>query len=139
MTWITYTIIAIVFIGVSDIFRKLTSNISDPYFANLLFQLGAVSAGIILFVLFSRKFAFEPRSTAIAYAGGFLIALFSLFSFRALALGPGASTVIPILRIGGIILAVILSIIVLKERLDMQGILGILFSLIGIYLLFSNK
>ena len=37
-----------------------------------------------------------------AFVGGVLIAIFTLFSIKALQIGPGVSTVMPMVRIGGV-------------------------------------
>jgi uncharacterized membrane protein len=49
--------------------------------------------------------------------------------------GPGVSTVMPIVRMGGMMIAVIVGILVLKEKVTIHLLLGILFSCVGIYLL----
>lgn len=138
MNWIGYSLIAIAVVGVSDLFRKLASQLKDPFFTNLIFQLGTITAAILFYVLFSRKVEYNPKLMTFAFIGGFLISTFTLISFKALALGPGASTVIPILRIGGITLLVLLGVFFLKEQLSVQKLIGLGFSFLGLYLLFSK-
>src|SRR3990167_3710394 len=130
MSWIFYSLIAIGIVGISDIFRKLASNLKDPFFTNLVFQLSATTFAIITYFIFSRKIENNPKDIIYAILGGITIAAFSLFSFKALSTGPGASVVIPVLRIGGIALLVVLGIFLLKEKLTLQTILGLLFSAI---------
>lgn len=136
MTWIIYSLIGILIGGVSDLFRKLGSGLKDPLFANLVFQIGASSTAIIMYLLLSRKIEYNPRSMSFAFIGGALISVFTLFSFKALSIGPGVSTVMPILRIGMVSLVAVLGVIVLKESLTMQKVFGLLLSAAGIYLLF---
>lgn len=138
MNWIFYALIAIGLMGVSDLFRKLASNLKDPIFSNFIFQLGAMTISTILFI-YSRKVVNNPRDIAFGLIGGMLIGLFTTFSFKALNIGPGVSVVMPALRIGGVTLVAILGIILLKEKLTLQSVFGFLFSTVGIYLLFSNK
>lgn len=139
MNWVVYTIFAILILGVSDILRKLAAYINDPFFANLMFQLGATSFALVTYLLFSRKIENNPQHILFAILGGITIAAFTLISFKALAIGPGVSVVMPVLRIGGVTLVAILGILVLKEKLTPQTLFGLIFSAIGIYLLFSNK
>lgn len=139
MNWIGYSIIAIGIVGISDIFRKLASDLKDPFFTNLVFQTAASITTIITYLIFSRKVENDPKGIIYAILGGATIATFSLFSFKALSTGPGVSVVMPVLRIGGISFLVLLGIIILKEKISIQTITGLLFSVIGIYLLFSNK
>lgn len=139
MNWIVYTLIAIGIVGVSDIFRKLASNLKDPFFTNLVFQLAATTTAIITYLVFSRKIENNPREIIFAILGGATIATFSLFSFKALATGPGVSIVMPVMRIGGIAFLVVLGIVILSERITAQTLLGLILSFIGIYLLIANK
>lgn len=139
MNWIGYSIIAIGIVGISDIFRRLASNLKDPFFTNLVFQTAASITTIITYLIFSRNVENDPKGIIYAILGGATIATFSLFSFKALSTGPGVSVVMPVLRIGGISFLVLLGIIFLKEKISTQTITGLLFSVIGIYLLFSNK
>jgi uncharacterized membrane protein len=139
MSWIIYALGAISTAAVSDIFRKLGSNLKDPFFANLIFQFGASTAGLVLFLLFSRKFAGDSKTMIYAFIGGILISIFTAFSFKALSIGPGVSTVMPAMRIGGVALVAILGILVLKEKLTWNIVVGIILAGTGVYLLFLNK
>lgn len=140
MNWVVYSLIAITFMGSSDFFRKLASSSKNAAAANLYFQCAAALLSIIIFVVTTdRSVALKPLYIFYAVIGGALISLFTVFSFKALANGPGVSTVMPILRIGGVSLAAVLGILILREKLSMQTALGFLFAITGIYLLFSGK
>jgi uncharacterized membrane protein len=139
MSWIIYSLIGIGLMGVSDLFRKLALGLKDPLFTNLVFQSAAFSTAIILFLLFGRKTENNPKYILYAIIAGITICTFSILSFKALSTGPGVSVVMPVLRIGGVSLVAILGIFILKEKLTFQTIFGLLFSGIGIYLLFLNK
>lgn len=73
-----------------------------------------------------------------AVIGGVLISIFTTFSFKALSLGP-VSQVIPIIRVGGVLLVTILGIILFKEKLTLNLILGVILSTLGLYLIFSSR
>ncbi len=140
MNWVVTSLIAIALSGTSDLLRKLAASIANPFVANLFFQMGAATAGIGMFLLFARGSALPSvRDGVTAFLGGFLIATFTYFSFRALSSGPGLSTVMPILRIGGVIFTVVLGLIVLRERLTWYTVAGLLLSSSGIYLLFKTS
>ena len=49
------------------------------------------------------------------------------------------SVAMPAMGIGGVALLALLGVFFLKEKLSWQTMAGLLFSFIGIYLLFSNK
>ncbi len=137
MQWWVYTLLALTALGTADFFRKLASNIKDPVFTNLLFQTGAFTVALLLF-LFHRKTAGDTHSVVYALIGGALISIFSLVSFKALSLGP-VSLVWPAIRVGGLVFVVILGVFLLKEKLSFQTILGFTFAVIGLYLLLSHK
>lgn len=139
MNWIIFALGAIGAGAISDLFRKLGSNLKDPFFANLIFQTGAFIAGVVLFLFFSRKFAGNPQTMLYAFIGGILISVFTMLSFKALAGGPGVSTVMPFLRIGVVLLVVMLGILLLKEKLTWHIVLGVLLAGSGVYLLSLNK
>lgn len=138
MNWIVTSLLAIGILGVSDLFRKLGAEIKYPVFANFIFQLSSFSTAAILFLMEKKV---DNHNNGILYAviGGILISVFSILSFKALHDGPGVSVVMPALRIGGVSLVAILGIIILREKLTTHTFLGLIFSAIGIYLLFSNK
>ncbi len=139
MSWIIYAIGAIFSLGIADFFRKLGSSIKDPFVSNLLFQGAGFVTATILFLFFSKKFEGDPRGMIFAILGGIFISIFTAFSFKALAVGPGVSTVLPIMRIGGVMLVVLLGIVLLREKLTWNIVLGLIFASSGVYLLFLNK
>lgn len=139
MSWIFYALGAMSAVAISDLFRKLGSNLKDPFLANLLFQLGGTTMGIILFLLFGRKFESNSTGMIYAFAGGLLISIFTSLTFKALSTGPGVSTVIPTIRVGGVLLVAVLGILLFKDKLTWQVVLGIFLSAGGVFLLFSNS
>lgn len=136
MSWITYSLLAIVFTSFSDMFRKLGSNLKDPYFSALIFQTGTIVTTLIMYLIYSRKIENNPRDMAYAFVGGVLIAIFTLFSIKALQIGPGVSTVMPVVRIGGVAGVAVLGVLLFKDQLSIYKIIGLLLSTGGIYLLF---
>lgn len=138
MNWIFYALGAISAVTVSDLFRKLGSNLKDPFLSNLIFQVGSVITAFTLYILFSRKIEGNPKGMAFAFLGGLLISIFTTFTFKALSLGP-VSTVIPVVRVGGVLLVAALGIILFREKFTLNIALGILLSCIGLYLLFTTK
>lgn len=138
MNWVINALTAIGFIGISDILRKLGSQLKDPYFTNLIFQLGSFVTTALCYIFFSRKIEQNTQGMMYALLGGVFVSLFTLFSFKTLQSGPGVSTVMPVLRIGGVAFVVVLGIVLLKEQFSIQKTLGLLLSFVGVFLLFSK-
>lgn len=138
MNWILYALGAITAVAFSDLFRKLGSNLKDPFLSNLIFQIGTFTMAVTMYLLFSRKLEGNPKGMMYAVIGGVLISVFTTFSFKALSLGP-VSQVIPIIRIGGVLAVTILGIILFKEKLTLNLILGVILSTLGLYLIFSSR
>lgn len=139
MSWLIFALGAISAGAVSDLFRKLGSNLKDPFLSNLIFQIGSLSTAIVLYFLFSRKIEGNSQGMLYALIGGVLISIFTTFSFKALSDGPGVSTVIPVIRIGVVLLVVILGILLFREKLTWNIVAGITLAATGVYLLSLNK
>lgn len=139
MNWIFYAIAAIGAGALADFFRKFGSAVKDPFLDNLIFQTGAFITAIILYMLFSRREVPHVNTMVYVIIGGICVSLFTTFFFKSLSLGPGVSTVAPLVRAGGIITVALLGIIILQEKVTVSLAAGIVFACIGIYLMFLNK
>lgn len=136
MGWIVYALGAISAVAVSDMFRKLGSNLKDPFLSNLVFQLGSITMAVTMYLLFSRKWDVNSRGVIYALVGGVLVSIFTTFSFKALETGPGVSTVIPVIRVGGVLLVSILGVLIFKDKLTWNLLVGIVLAGTGVYLIF---
>jgi uncharacterized membrane protein len=139
MSWIIYALGAISANAFSDLFRKLGSALNDPFLSNLIFQSGAFLTSIILFLLFSRKYEGNPQFIFYAFIGGVLISIFTTLSFKALHVGPGVSTVMPIIRVGAVVLVALLGILILREKFTWNIAAGVTLACAGVYLLFTHQ
>lgn len=139
MNWIIFALGAISTGAVSDIFRKLGAQLKDPFLSNLIFQAAAFTTAIFLYFLFSRRIEGNTQGMMYAIIGGILISIFTTFSFKALDLGPGVSTVIPFIRIGVVTLVVVLGIVLLREKLTWNIVAGLVLAGAGVYLLTMGK
>lgn len=137
MAWLLYAIGAIAAVATSDLFRKLGSNLKDPFTSNLIFQIGSVSTAVLLWLAFSRKFENDSPSLSYALVGGVLISMFTTLTFKALEAGPGVSTVIPVIRVGGVVLVAILGVLLFGDKPTWNLALGIILATAGVYLIFS--
>ena len=138
MGWIIYALGAISAVSISDLFRKLGTNLKDPFLSNLIFQAGSITTALILYLIFSRKLEGNPKGMMYALIGGALISIFTTFTFKALSLG-NVSTVIPVIRVGGVLVVAILGVLLFKDKITWSLILGIILATSGVYLIFSGK
>lgn len=136
MGWIIYALGAMTAGAVSDLFRKLGSNLHDPFLSNLIFQAGSFTTAIILYLVFSRHYENNQKGILYAVIGGVLISVFTTFTFKALSSGPGVSTVIPIIRVGAVLLVALLGVLLFKDKLTWNLVTGIILASIGVYLIF---
>ena len=136
MGWIIYALVAMAAGAISDLFRKLGSNLHDPFLSNLIFQAGSFTTAIILFLVFSRHYENNQKGILYAIIGGVLISIFTTFTFKALSSGPGVSTVIPIIRVGAVLLVALLGVLLFKDKLTWNLVTGIVLASIGVYLIF---
>src|SRR6185369_6636444 len=139
MNWIIFALGAIGAGAISDLFRKRGSNLKDPFLSNVIFQAASFATALILYFLFSKKLEGNPQGMLYALIGGVLISIFTTFSFKALSDGPNVSTVIPVIRIGVVLLVVILGVLIFKDKLTWNIIFGILLASTGVFLLSLNK
>ena len=95
---------------------------------------------VILWLLFSRKLD-TGNAVGVLYAliGGFLVSLFTAFVFKALEIGPGVSTVMPVVGVGGVVLVAILGVLIFEEKLTWSLVAGVVLATGGVYLIFSGK
>lgn len=132
--------IAVLF-GTYDLFIKLGAGRLDPALGAMLTQIASALtlAGVFLFQLL-RPAAPRPQATPLGLAyviiAGILIALALVFLFFVLQnKGAKATTTLPTILILRNITLVILGVIVLRENLTSLKTLGIVISLLGIYLI----
>jgi len=139
MSWIIYAFLAVAAGGLADFFRKFGSAVKDPFLDNLIFQAAGFITAVILYFLFSRKAV--PQGNVMTYVilGGICVSLFTTFFFKALSIGPGVSTVAPMIRAGGVVFVALLGVLILHEKLTWNLVTGIIFAGIGIYLMFLNN
>jgi uncharacterized membrane protein len=136
--WIFYMLGATFAISISDIFRKLGSSLRDPFLANFVFQIGALAMAAVLWMFFSRHVEFNDKGMISALAGGLFLSLFTALVFKALEVGPGISMVMPIVRMGSIVLVVMLGVLLLREKMTWTLFTGVSLSILGVYFIFFN-
>jgi uncharacterized membrane protein len=137
--WVLYGLGATFAIAMSDVYRKLSSNFTDPYLNNLVFQIGSIGMAIALWLFYSRKAEQDSLSVVYALAGGMFVSVFTALFFKALSMGPGISTVAPVVRIGGLVVVVLLGVFFLREKVTLGAGLGMSLAVAGLIIMSMSR
>lgn len=81
------------------------------------------------------KFFFSNEGLIYATIGGIMIGLASITFIKMFSTGSNLSIGVAVVRVGMVILAVLLGIFLLQEKLEVRQILGIVLSLFGLGLI----
>jgi uncharacterized membrane protein len=138
MNWASWAVITAVFYSLFDFFVKKTAGRVEDGLASFIFNV--VSAVVLAFYLLVGKYQglkVFTTSEGLLYniLGGILIGLASITFIKVFSTGSNLSIGVAIVRIGTVVLAVLLGIIIFHEKLDGRQIFGLLLALIGIGLL----
>lgn len=126
----------IAIIALADFSVKETSGKITSSLATLIYALGAAVPGI-LWLLWSRTH--EPIFVTApgvfwATATGLLFGVFTALMFVLYSRGVDLSIASPVVRMGGIAVAATLGIIILREGLNWQYVIGFALAIAGIFL-----
>lgn len=133
--WLLYSIVSICIWGVWGFIGKLASRSVTSFNLLLLAFLGSLMVLPISFAIFSKHFKFLWQSVDyyLALIAGILGTTGVLFFY--LALSKGEASRVVVITATYPVITVILSCFFLHECLTTQKFFGVLFALLGIYLL----
>lgn len=137
MTWFFWALLTALFWGLGPIFAKLGLVKSDPFTALLLRSLG-VFAALVIWGLATARFSalkeVEPRTWSLLIAEGMAASVFGHFAYyNALKLGK-ISSVVPITT-SYPLLAMLLAVLLLGDRLTLGRGLGGALIVLGVFLI----
>jgi uncharacterized membrane protein len=131
-------ILAGMFNGIGDFFTKLTAGKISPYLGGIILSIFAAVPSA-LYLIFIKGVQGNSYITKIGFLysalGGLTIGIGVIFFFVMFNKGVDISQAQPIVKTALILTAVILGVLVLREKISMTHLLGMVFSLIGIYFL----
>lgn len=132
-TWYLYSVLTVVTWGLWGLLSKLASNYAKPRQALIFQTVGVLAFGLV--VLFVEKFKIEWSVPGFSWAalGGFLAFVGFLTFFAALEQGK-ASTVVTLSALYPLV-TIILSVVLLHEKLTTRQGIGIVLALIASVLL----
>jgi len=122
--------------GLGDFATKVASNRISPALGAIFLCTGAAIPGV-LYLLFINHSNMLVTKTGVLYsiAGGFIIGIGTILFFTLFSRNVNLSIYQPVIKTMVVLTAVVLSFIFFPSKISWQQILGIIFSLAGIYLL----
>ncbi len=139
MSWVTISIIAALFFGLSDLLTKLLGrNIHILLSSFLLTITSAFAIGVYLIYmkLFKNEVLFlNKKGIIISGLIGLIIAVATILFILAFSKADKLSAVSPLIRSLTIIIASLLGILFLKEKFTLKYIIGLILCIVGIYLI----
>ncbi len=132
--WLLFTIIALVFWGITGITQKLSTNRISSQLSFLWFAYAMIAISVVLIFCVPMHWHVKPLILGLAIAGGLLNGLGALTSFTALESGGKASIVISLISLYPL-LSVGFAVIFLHEHLTGLQAFGILIAICAAILL----
>lgn len=143
MTWLYWALIAAFFGGLTDIFFKLVNGKINNSLSGVIINACSVLP-VIIFALYSKLGGQTLNSSKIgiiySVLAGLSIGFITLSSFKMFN-DPNAdlSLAIPVMRITIILIAIVFGILFLKESINLKFIVGLILSLVGLYLVSTSR
>lgn len=132
--WLIFALVTTIFWGVWGAFIEITEQAGFPAtLGYVVWSLTMIPPALIVLKLIDWEIEYDKRSILLGAAIGFLGAGGQLILFHGVSIGP-AYIIFPIIALSPVI-TVLLSILILKEKTNSKGWLGIVLALIAIPLL----
>lgn len=125
-----------------DFFIKLSSGKIHEGLGGFVIN-AAASTVLLMSVILAKargEIIFETKPGGLIYSilAGIAIGITTILMLKVFALGVNLSIGIPIFRIGIVLIASLLGILLLKEAVSLKYLVGFVLSLIGLYLLVAK-
>jgi drug/metabolite transporter (DMT)-like permease len=132
--WLIFALVTTIFWGVWGAFIEITEQAGFPAtLGYVVWSLTMIPPALIVLKLVDWEIEYDKRSISLGAAIGFLGAGGQLILFHGVSIGP-AYIIFPIIALSPVI-TVLLSILILKEKTNSTGWIGIVLALIAIPLL----
>ncbi len=132
--WLLFTIIALVFWGVTGVTQKLSTNRISSQLSFLWFAYAMIAISVVLTLTVTMHWHVSPLIFLLAVGGGLLNGLGALTSFSALESGGKASIVISLISLYPL-LSVGIAVVFLHEHLNRLQAFGIVIAIAAAILL----
>lgn len=137
----TLVVIGIILLALVDFLNKLASITGiNPVFGSLVFGLAALlvpSVWIAVYEVKHVQFASPIKSLLFAGCAGLLIGLMDIVWYKIFQ-NQGISWSVPLMRTGAIVAVFVSGVFLLKEKVDLLGIIGFVLTVSGAVILLSR-
>jgi len=142
MGWLVYAFFSAFFNSLMDFFTKLSSGkIHDGLGSFLICLFAGISS--LLFIIYSKATGqpIEITKDGFIYSAlaGLTVGIATVFAFKMFGSGVNLSVAVPILRIGIILLASTMGVLILKEKISFKLVMGFVLAIAGLYLVIQSK
>lgn len=124
--------------GVGDFFSKLAAVRMSPYLSAMIMS-GSAILTVAVYFMFVRSqpgaATFTRMGAFYAVLGGIAIGAGMIFFFGLFSKGADIATAQPVIKSAVVLSAVILGLIILREKMSATQVIGMLLSIAGIYFL----
>ena len=139
--WIFYALTAAIALGSADFFVKMASGKISNSIALLIFGVCTVLVGFTWVV--GQRFQGTPQHVEVAgfwwaIAVGLAFTTVTIALYATFGAGAPISLASPFIRVGGLLLASLAGIILLREPFTLRYVLGMALAIVGIYLIITR-
>jgi drug/metabolite transporter (DMT)-like permease len=141
MTWTLYAVGAAVALAVADCLVKLAAGKLPHSLALLLYGCVPFSVGLVWFLTDRARNGMPsvaPLTIAYSLGVGVAFTLVTIALYATFRAGAPMSVASPLIRVGGLLLASFLGVLIWQEVINARYLLGVLLALAGIYLIVKN-
>lgn len=139
MEWIIFASLAAIGYGIFDLLVKQAAGKIEDGLSGLIIN-GIAAAVLLAFVLFEkfiRRTELFTTSTGIwlSVAAGVVIGIVTILFIKMFATGVNLSTGVAIVRAGMIVVATLLAVLILGEKLEPRQLVGVVIVILGLGLI----
>jgi len=142
MNWLTYGVLALFFYGLFDFSLKLAAGKINEGVSGFIINIVAALV-VLIYVIYSKMngeniFVYKTSGIWFSVLGGVAVGLVTIFYIKMFATGTNLSIGAPLVRVGTVLFASILGILLLKEGINVKYTAGFLLSLLGLFLIVTK-
>lgn len=141
MNWIWYGLAAAGALGCADLLIKHASGKLPNSLGMLLYALPPFLCGVVWTLMDRSKgvsFATAPGVMVAGLGVGLMFAIVTFGMYAAFSAGAPVSVASPLIRLGGLLLASVVGVLIWREAADLRYALGVLLVCAGLFLIVSR-